>query len=156
MTKVDLSTSPSTIKIIIGSELWFEVFPKDKEHLERLCDNNPRIPYRNSRLDRLRSYVDIETLRESSEHSVYGILLANFTIGEVLHCLNKGIEEVEDTEIYTLYHMRKMFNQSGSFTTNINGKNVKQNIWIEPGTIRFFSRDLISVCDGINWYKLDP
>jgi hypothetical protein len=149
--------SPPAIKILTCSEAWFEVSPKNKEHLEVLKNQNPNNLYRDSRLVKLHSVntaIEI-TASDGPGFFLYSVTLANFTVGEVLHCLNKGIEEVEDTETYILYHMRKMFNQSGSFTTSIKGKVVKQNIWTEPGTVRFFARDLIAVCDGINWYKLE-
>jgi hypothetical protein len=152
-----MTTSPVPIKIVVASEAYFDVRPGNKSTLESHCESNSSLRYWDSRLEKLRMYRDTHEFRiDTEDRFVYALLMANFTYGEVLHCLNKGIEEVEDTEIYTLYHMRKMFNQSGSFTTNINGKVVKQNIWIEPGTTRFYSRDLITVCDGINWYKLDP
>lgn len=146
------------LEVITSSDMWVQVEPSQKNALEATYKENAKALWCPSKFFSFRHSAEyIDLLKSSGESNlVYDLLRANFTVAEVLHCLNKGIQKMEDTETFTLYQMKKMFNQSGSFTIKVNNKVVKMNIWVEPGTVRFYNRDLISVCDGINWYKLEP
>ena len=97
-----------------------------------------------------------DVLGENSKNFVLAVNLVYFTCEEVCDLIDRGQKVIENTENYFIYSMQKMFNhQTHIEVISSKGKKIKRHMNVsEPGTIRIYSKDLVCVSDGFDWYKV--
>lgn len=83
---------------------------------------------------------------EYLKHGYFDLAHEKITIGEVRHLVHRAEELCQGCEAYTEYKMLKLFSSDDKKGKNFYG--------YPPGTVRIFSRRLISYWNGKDWRKI--
>jgi len=83
---------------------------------------------------------------EYLNHGYYDLAHEKITFGEVKYLVHKAEELCQGCEAYTRYKMLKLFSSNDKKGKNFYGP--------PPGTVRIFSRRLISYWNGKDWHKI--
>jgi hypothetical protein len=128
------------MKIVTSSEVYAKIKPKKIHDLhEAINSGNKYSPYDfRSSVSRVAMVYDLD-FKETVKYSAH---MLNFTNLEVFTLLDKAIKIVEDTPEYAEYLLNDTFGEP-KFTIN------------PPGTLRFYSQDLICFYTGKNWRKIE-
>ena len=128
------------MKIVTSSDIYAKIKPKRIHDLREVINSgNKYSPYdfRNS-VSKAAVAYDFD-LRDTVKYTAH---MLNFTNLEVFMLLDKAIKIVENTTEYAEYLLNDTFGES-KFIIN------------PPGTLRFYSQDLICFYTGKNWRKID-
>lgn len=128
------------MKIVTSSDIYAKIKPKKIHDLrEAISSGNKYSPYdfRDCVPQSAVSY-DFDT-RDAVRYTAH---MLNFTNLEVFTLLDKAIKIVENTPEYAEYLLNDTFGEP-KFVIN------------PPGTLRFYSQDLICFYTGKNWRKID-
>ena len=79
-------------------------------------------------------------------HGYFDLAHEKITFGEVKYLVHKAEELCQGCEAYTKYKMLKLFGPNDKKSKNFYGP--------PPGTVRIFSRHLISYWNGKDWRKI--
>lgn len=128
------------MKIAVRSDIFAQVKPKKIHELKSIIDSPNRFAFydfghsisKGSKFD-----LDLK------EVVTYAPSLLRFTNQEVYDLLKKSVGVVENTEEYTEYMLNDVFG-SPKFVIN------------PPGTLRFYSQNLICFYNGKVWRKIKP
>jgi hypothetical protein len=74
---------------------------------------------------------------------VWAVDRLNFSNEQVYRLLSKAVKIVENTEEYTSYILQETF-----------GEDENKKYFTPPGTVRFYSQDLICFFNGKSWKHL--
>jgi hypothetical protein len=130
------------MKTIVTSDIYAQIKPKSLPVLRDLANSgNKYAPFAFKNLTS-RGYGRLTSELTLPEPTVYAIDFLTFTNLEVFLILSKAIKIVENTEQYTEYLLNSTFGEP-KFVIN------------PPGTIRFYSQDLICFYNGKSWRKFD-
>lgn len=122
--------------IKIQSDIYYQIKPNKLFELKNSLDGPTRyLPYRFSK--------SVPCVRE--KNAIWAIHCLNFTHQEVHDLLKKATNIVESTEEYASYLLAETF-----------GDQKNKKFFLAPGTIRFYSQDLICFFNGKTWKKLKP
>lgn len=127
------------MKVIIRSDIYAQIKPKKIIELRELVnspDKHSYYPFKNYVSNGYGYDLDL------NEQVLYAAKALRFTNTEVFAFLEKSIKIVENTEQYTEYLLNDTFGEQ-KFIIN------------PPGTVRFYSQDLICFYNGKSWRKLD-
>ncbi len=83
---------------------------------------------------------------EYLNHAYFDLAHEKITFGEVKYLVHKAEELCQGCEAYTRYKMLKLFSSNDKKGKNFYGP--------PPGTVRIFSRRLISYWNGKDWHKI--
>ncbi len=83
---------------------------------------------------------------EYLNHGYFDLAHEKITFGEVKYLVHKAEELCQGCEAYTRYKMLKLFSSNDKKGKNFYGP--------PPGTVRIFSRRLISYWNGKDWHKI--
>lgn len=128
------------MKIVTRSDVYAQIKPKHIFDLKELAISENKHSYYQFKGKISKEYpvYDMD-LREAVMNSAH---ILRFTNLEVYKLLEKAVKIVENTEQYTEYLLNSTFGEQ-KFIIN------------PPGTVRFYSQDLICFYNGKNWRKLD-
>lgn len=127
------------MKVVIRSDIYAQIKPKKIIELRELVnspDKHSYYPFKNYVSNGYGYDLDL------NEQVLYAAKALRFTNTEVFAFLEKSIKIVENTEQYTEYLLNDTFGEQ-KFIIN------------PPGTVRFYSQDLICFYNGKSWRKLD-
>jgi len=127
------------MKVIVRSDIYAQIKPKKIIELRELAnspDKHSYYPFKNHISNGCAYDLDL------NEQVLYAAKALRFTNTEVFAFLEKSIKIVENTEQYTEYLLNDTFGEQ-KFIIN------------PPGTVRFYSQDLICFYNGKSWRKLD-
>jgi len=127
------------MKIVIRSDIFAQIKPKKLIELRELADSPDKHSYYQFNNNVSNGY---EYDFDCKESVLYAAKILRFTNMEVFMFLDKAIKIVENTEQYTEYLLNDTFGEQ-KFIIN------------PPGTVRFYSQDLICFYNGKSWRKLD-
>jgi len=127
------------MKIVIRSDIFAQIKPKKLIELRELADSPDKHSYYQFNNNVSNGY---EYDFDCKESVLYAAKVLRFTNMEVFMFLDKAIKIVENTEQYTEYLLNDTFGEQ-KFIIN------------PPGTVRFYSQDLICFYNGKSWRKLD-
>lgn len=128
------------MKIVTRSDIYAQIKPKHIFSLKELANSSNKHSYYQFYGNVSRGYGSFDLdLNESVTYSAHTLRFTNF---EVFKLLEKAIKIVENTEQYAEYLLSETFGEP-KFIIN------------PPGTIRFYSQDLICFYNGKSWRKLD-
>ena len=126
------------MKIVIRSDIFAQIKPKKLIELRELADSPDKHSYYQFKNNVSNGYGYDFDCKESV---LYAAKALRFTNMEVFMFLDKAIKIVENTEQYTEYLLNEAFGEQ-KFIIN------------PPGTVRFYSQDLICFYNGKTWRKL--
>lgn len=126
------------ITVNVQSDIFLQVKPDRLGYLEELMQTATRFaPYK---------FRTIPTVQEAPRSKViWAAHHINFSNLEVYSLLKKAVKIVENTEEYANYLLERTF-----------GDGASKKYSTPPGTVRFFSQDLICFYNGKTWRKLKP
>lgn len=128
------------MKIITRSDVFAQIKPKHIHDLKEVIASSNKCAYYQFYGKVSRGYVSYDLdLQENVLNSAH---MLRFTNIEVYQILEKAIKIVENTEQYVEYLLSETFGEP-KFVIN------------PPGTVRFYSQDLICFYTGKNWRKID-
>lgn len=120
------------MKIVVRSDVYVQLNPKKLSELRELVNSPSKYSY----------YRFNYSPGIHGEQLIYAVTMLQFTNLEIFKILEKAIKIVEDTEQYTKYLLDDTFGEKKYFAS-------------PPGTVRFYSQDLICFYNGKSWRKLD-
>lgn len=128
------------MKVITRSDIYAQIKPKHIFDLKELANSSNKHSYYQFYGNISKGYASYDLdLQECVKNSAH---MLRFTNLEVYQILEKAIKIVENTEQYTEYLLSQTFGEP-KFIIN------------PPGTVRFYSQDLICFYTGKNWRKID-
>lgn len=132
--------------IRIQSDHFYQIKPNRLSEYKKSIDGLKRhLPYQFP--SHIRRTSDFQT---NSERAIDCLCLRaidclRFSQGEIYDLLQKAVSIVENTEEYTNYLLEDTF---------VDSENKSHKYSIPPGTVRFYSQDLICFFNGKTWKKL--
>lgn len=129
------------MRIIVKSDIYAQLKPKKLPDLRELANSSDKFSYFQFKSYASNGYgYDFDL--DVKEQVTYAAKILRFTNLEVFKILEKSVKIVENTEQYTEYLLNDTFGEQ-KFIIN------------PPGTVRFYSQDLICFYNGKSWRKLD-
>ena len=123
--------------INIQSDIFYQVKPHQLATLEELMETATRYaPYR---------FKTITIPEAPRPKVIWAAHILSFSNLEVYTLLKKAVRVVESTEEYANYLLERTF-----------GENTSKKYSTPPGTVRFYSQDLICFYNGKTWRKIKP
>lgn len=125
------------ITVNVQSDVFLQVKPDQLSHLEELMQTATRFaPYK---------FRTVTVPDAPRRKVIWAAHYLNFSNLEVYSLLKKAVKIVENTEEYATYLLERTF-----------GDGTNRKYSTPPGTVRFFSQDLICFYNGKTWRKLKP
>lgn len=128
----------ASIELRIQSDIFHQVKPSKLPELRKCMETmNRHSPYRFSGKGQ---YLHVDHVNRGWMWAAFAL---NFSNEQVYGLLSKAIKIVENTEEYTKYLLQETF-----------GDESDKKFFTPPGTVRFYSQDLICFFNGKSWRHL--
>lgn len=131
---------PRKILVFVNSDYYAQIRPESLGHIKEQA-NSPNkaafYPFTKNSPTAHDFHPKAEQIQVSALHYI------RYTYLDVFNIMTKAINIVESTEEFVEYSLLKTFSDKKQYGT-------------PPGSVRFYSQDLICFFNGKNWRKLDP
>lgn len=118
------------------SDVYYQIKPSKLEELKVLLEA--------SKGNSLYHFGNRFIMTPQEPHTIWSTYTIKFTNAQIYKLLKKSISIIENTEEYAEYLLNRIFVEEKS-----------KNYSLPPGTLRFYSEELICFYNGKTWRKIN-